>query len=264
MKRLLWLPVLTLFAFLPFSYGQQQVGWLRLTCEKQPAAVQIDSTSISPSRDTLLTLTPGIHSITALSPNRADWLVRDFHAKISIHASDTATVVITFPRYILLTSRPAGAFVCKNDSLLGRTPYIGKWRALKFKTIQVKKRGYFTQQIFLSGRNKVRFTVVLQKDPAFWEQFRIIQRKKQLRKKRLHWSAAGTGGVALASGMAAYFLKKRANEAYNRYRNTPYPDQIKRFYDEAHHYDNFAGTTYLFFEVNLIASAVLLLQSLSK
>ena len=263
MKRLLLSLLLTSCLLLPDARGQQ-TAYLHLTADQLPGTVTIDSVKIPPTRDTLVAISPGKHCIRAATPFRTDWLLRDFQKSILVGPLDTASVAIIFPKYFILYSQPMRSFVWIGDSLLGRTPLLANWETLKNKSIRIENRGYFTKQFNLQSLNQEKLTIRLKKDPHYWQKFNWLRRKKQLQKKRLLWGAACTGGAALASGVAAYFLKKKANAAYNDYLKTPFPDEIKKDYNRAQHYDTYAGTTYLIFEINLISSAILLLKAVGK
>jgi len=263
MKCLWLLFLMAMVGLVPNVYGQP-VGYLHLTADQLPATLTIDSVRVLPARDTLLAIPPGKHHIRATTPFRADWLLRDFQRSVLVRALDTASVAIVFPRYFFLSSQPEGAFVRARDSLLGRTPLLANWETLKNKSIRIEKKGYFARQFSLQNPNEKRLIIRLKKDPDYWKKFNWLRQKKRLQKKRLLWGAAGTSGAAIASGVAAYFLKKRANAAYSAYLKTPFPDKIKKYYNQAQRYDTYAGTTYLIFEVNLISSAILLLKAMGK
>ncbi|NOY76564.1 MAG: hypothetical protein GXO76_01710 [Calditrichaeota bacterium] len=263
MKRL-WLLFLVVTTGWISNAHSQPVGYLHLTAAQLPAKLFVDSLSVPPARDTLLALSPGTHRIRATTPFRADWLLRDFQRSVRIKALDTTTVAIVFPRYFFLSSQPEGAFVRAANAVLGRTPLLANWETLKNTPVRLEKRGYLSRQIRLQNPNEKRLIIRLKKDPGYWKRFNQLLQKKRLQRKRLRWGAAGTGGAALASGVAAYFLKKKANAAYDTYLKTPFPDKIQTYYNRAQRYDTYAGTTYLIFEINLISSAILLLLTMGK
>ena len=249
--------------FLPEARSQQ-TAWIHLTADQLPVSIQIDSTQLPPTRDTLITVAPGKHTIKAIAPYRADWLLRDFQTSLSVSDFDTASVTISFTRYLILASQPEEAFVWVSDSLIGRTPHLIKWSAIKDRPVRIEKTGYHPKQFIVKNLNQKMIAIQLKKDAAYWKKFHWLQHRKQIQEKHLFWGAIATGGSALASGIGAYLLKKRANKSYDRYLKTPFPGEIKKYYNQAHRYDTYAGTSYLIFEVNIIASAILLLKAMGK
>jgi|AP59_1055472.scaffolds.fasta_scaffold75013_2 hypothetical protein len=71
---------------------------------------------------------------------------------------------------------------------------------------------------------------------------------------RLYLSAALTVGA----GIAAYWSKDRADEAYDRYLHSANVAQQNELYDKARRFDRMAGAAYVGMEAGLVLSSYLL------
>ncbi len=239
-------------------------AWLRLVFQTPPLRVQVDSLQFAPARrDTLLSLPAGTHTVLAQAPRRQVWNQRDFRKVVSLKAGDTLTVRVEFPRYLLLATSPAGAAVEQNGIEWGKTPLLILAKKLQQAPILLKKAGYLPRVVQPKQIDTDRLWVELQPDSGFWAQEKEKQRRQKIQRRRLYQKAIGMAVVAAGSGVASYLFKQKANRLYDHYLHTPFPGDIRNSYDEAHKYDTYAGSSYIFFEMNLIGSTYFILKLLS-
>ncbi len=257
---LLWIFLLTWFG----QSSAQSQGWLWLTFEMPPAAVRVDSLRFKPSgRDTLLPLAAGKHTILAENPYRSEWNWRDFQTSVLVPAGDTLRVAVRFPHYVLLVTSPAGAEVTQGHAILGKTPLILPFSKIRQAPLLLKKAGYFPRTIRAEQIESGCFWLELQPDSSYWARQQARKRRHLARRRRLIWNASGMALLAAASGVSSYLFKRKANRLYTHYLHTPFPRDIRNSYNEAHKYDTYAGTSYIFFEINLIGSTYFVLKVLS-
>ncbi len=257
--------LLFVFLALPAVLRGQSNGWLRLTFPERPAAVWVDSLSLKPPRaDTLLSLPAGEHTVRAQTPRRELWNLRDFQKSVFLKTGDTLTLRVQFPRYVLLLTTPAGAGVEQGRRSLGKTPLILSLEQIQAGPLILKKAGFLSRTVQPSQIQSGHFWLKLTADSTYW----VLQKKKRrqalLHRRRLYRTAAGLALTAAGSGALSYFFKQRANRFYNHYLHTPFPEDIRKSYNEAHKFDTYAGTSYLFFEINLIGSTYFILRALSS
>ena len=255
----LWILLLAL----PGQIFARSEGWLKLSFKVRPAAVRVDTLWFRPSGDTVLAVPPGKHTILARSPNRSEWNWRDFETSVNVPSGDTLKVVVHFPLYVLLITSPAGAEVEQNHLVLGKTPALLRLSKIRRGPLLLKKAGYLPQTVRAEAIESGRFWVKLTPDSSYWVR-RAAQRRRHLAKRRrLFRSASGMALLAAASGISSYLFKRKANRLYAHYLHTPFPQDIRNSYNEAHKYDTYAGTSYIFFEINLIGSTYFILKALS-
>ena len=141
-----------------------------------------------------------------------------------------------------------------NGKLLGQTPFPISKPDLIANKITLSKDLYKDTTLFSIEQLSKSNIITLNIDPDARSK-KVQVTKLNLNRRKKHKNLALlTFGVGLASGSAAFFLKKKADREYDRYRKAGNPDDINHFFDLAKRNDRFAAATYIVFEINLLAS----------
>lgn len=231
-----------------------RMGWIQIRSGSTVEKIWIDSLEIPFTKGDIINLAAGSHIFQFRAENPGNWFMHDLVDTVNIDAGDTLDYFLIFPEYKMINSDPYGANIRMNGKLLGQTPLLISKPDLIANKITLSKDSYKDTTLFgLKNLSKApMITLHIDADAQIKKnQLKKINLSRKSKHKKL---ALLTFGVSLASGSAAYFLKKRADKNYDRYRKAGNPEDINRFYDLTKKNDRFSAATYIIFEINLLAS----------
>jgi len=241
---------------------KKPVGWLQLQADRPVFRVFVDSLELAHLPAEPLPLPAGEHVLHAVAEPLTSWLLRDAVDTVRVVPGDTTKLVLHFPRYKILDSRPFGARVYLSGRYLGETPLILPDTLIHSGEVRLELTGYRPATVRALTYESGRITIPLIPEPAYWQQVKRQQQalvRKLRRQKRI---AALSFGLSLSFGTAAYFLKKEANRSFSQYLKAGTPQEMDRYFTRAIWLDRTAAGAYLTFEAGLLISAYLYFKSL--
>ena len=210
----------------------------RLTIESTPegAHVVLDGKGIGFTPISIDSISPGIHALTLQHPEVESWLAEP--SRDSVLLADGEQKVVRYDLRIryLITSRPFGAEVVMGDSVIGTTPFV---TAPTFgqQQLTLRKPGYETTSVQLVGQSQqgilsIPMKKVWQKNGNGETIFSELDGNDS-EPVSLYISGAAT----VFSGVAAAYLKTKADDRYQQYLRT----NDGKYLDQTHRLDTAAG-----------------------
>jgi PEGA domain len=215
-------------------------------------------------------LPPGKHEIAVKRSSPESWLDFDWTEACSLQAGDTLKLVAHFSKGYSLNSTPFGAEVFVNGVLQGSTPMVLRVPESEVANVEIRKAGYQSAQLQIGQTNEAGqpetrlYAVTLQpeQEAARFHEVEESHRRFHVSKnRRLAWAAAS---MSLASGVAAIFLKDRADHFYEQYLTTGIPAPREKAYQRAVDYDRYSGIATGVFEASFALSFYFFLKSTSE
>ena len=241
-----------------------QNGWLQLKTDGLIHNIWIDSVQVSMNLNGLFQLPAGEHFIRISGVGLINYFQRDATATVQVLPADTIELEIVLPRYNMIYSEPYPAEVWVDGKMLGCTPFLLSINPSAQCSITLKKSGYQDSTISEMGDETSAIWIHLRKDLGdFRRQNDLLLLKNKQRKHQAELTIFSFG-LTLASGSAAYLFKTEANRSYERYQRAGNLEKIDHYYNLTQRYDQLAAGSYLFFEVNLLASAYLFFRYVIK
>jgi hypothetical protein len=225
-------------------------------------------------------LPPGTHEIAVKRSRPESWLDYDWVETVTLQAGDTLELVANFLVGYSLNSTPFGAEVYLGGMLQGTTPLVLRLPEGEIASVEIHKAGYRTAQLQIgevigedtlatpSGLPRQEesrlYTVTLEIEENYASLHEIEQSRKLLRVSRNRRIALTAAGISLVSGVAAIFLKQKADYFYERYLTAPTPSEREIAYKRTIGYDRFSGIATAVFEVSFATSFYFFLKSTAK
>jgi hypothetical protein len=244
--------IVFLFCSLKASYSQfakhdSLVGRIEIQCTIPDLNVYLDDQSIGKTPLFNYTVVPGKHTIRIQNPDPLDWLSRDWESTFSIRKNENRIFNVRFDRVYWIGSSPSGANIFSEDRLLGKTPASVTFPDGSSEEITLKYPGYLSKNINATRQHSQILHILLEKLPVN----EAIQspHRPSLGSKKI-WLIGG-GIVALASGIAGYYYKDRAEKAYRDYLSSENPEEMNRYFNDSKRYDTSSGILYGIGEISL-------------
>jgi len=223
----------------PGSDSTQTVRHARVTIQTnvESALVIMDSLRVGVTPLTIDSLASGKHIITLQHPDLANWLAGSITDTIQVIGNEPRTLRYAFPLRSFIISNPFGAAVYVGDSLYGTTPLLvtQSWPSGQ-STINLRKEGFEPITVDLADARRGILSLTL---PHHWQKEGIAgpllndEGSESSRNLRLYVSGAST----VISGVAAAYLKVKADDRYLQYAATGDPSLLS----QTHRLDTAAG-----------------------
>lgn len=166
----------------------------------------------------------GRHVLRFIHPDSTNWLYPAITETVVIHSSEHLERTVEFPHLYYITSNPYGATVRYHNTIVGTTPLILS-TILDKNLITMLKDG-FEEVITVLPADGNELDVALKPSKNFPEnRSSIFLRNGQENNSTPIYLSTGT---AIASGVAAAYLKIRADKYYQDYRQTGNNGTLKR------------------------------------
>lgn len=236
------------------------LSWMKLQCEFPDLNVYIDNTFMGKTPLPEQPLLKGEHTIRVQSPEPLNWLSRDWTDTIRIHAGENLTIRVQFNHTCWIGSTPTGAQIYAGKRLIGKTPTAVTLSDTTMPHLTLEHPGYQSHTVDLTVQGSSIVHVVLEKNSTCGS---IKPNKNYSLDSKKYWMI-GSGIFALASGIAGYHYKDRAEKAYQAYLKSGDPEQMEHYFDDSKKYDIRSGILYGIGEIFLGITIYLAIRGTSK
>ena len=166
----------------------------------------------------------GRHVLRFIHPDSTNWLYPAITETVVVHSSEHLERTVEFPRLYYITSNPYNATVQYHNTMVGTTPLI--LSAIPDKNLITILKDGFDEVITILPTDGNVLNVALKPLKNFPEyRSSIFLRNDQENNSTPIYLSSGT---AIASGVAAAYLKIRADKYYQDYRQTGDNGTLKR------------------------------------
>jgi len=206
-------------------------------------AVHVDGRRVGVTPLFGLSLTAGQHQLSVSAPDSLIWTAQPWEASIRCPAG-RATVVHAAVRHLLwVTSNPPGAVVWQNERRLGETPLRVEVQRHTATPLTLTKTGYIDFVLQPpQGRNQLHCEM----------QSALNRPVNGMRQPVVNKTRGLTGGaLSFLLGAAGYWMKTRADDAYEHYLHTGHPTRMARYFKDAQSYDRWSSALYMAGEATL-------------
>ena len=230
-----------------FTEPDSLACWIEIRCDIPDLNICLDDRSIGKTPLPGYAVSPGEHTIRVQHPDPLDWLSRDWELTFSIRKDENRILIVRFDRVYWIGSSPSDANIFSGDHLLGKTPASVTLPDEHSGGITLEHPGYRSRNIDLTKQNSRILHVLLEKT-GIDETIQSPPRPFLVSKK--YWIIGG-GIAALASGIAGYYYKDRAEKAYQNYLISGHPETMDRYFNDSKRYDTYSGVLYGIGEISL-------------
>ena len=262
--KIIWICIL--FTLLPkYSYLQtlradSAGSSIDLRCDIPNLNVYLDNVYIGKTPLLKYSLFPGKYTIRVQNPNPLNWLSRDWESTFSINNHEHRIIVVQFSHMYWIGSTPTSASIYVDGYLIGKTPTAVTLSDSSIHYLTLEYPGYQSYTIDLNTPLPEIIHVILEKTSA---NKTITPKKYFSLRSRKNW-IIGSGILALASGVAGYYYKDRAERAYQNYLQLGNPEQMNRYFDDSQRFDTYSGILYGIGEICLGITIYLAILGTSK
>ncbi len=192
---------------------------------------------------TIDSIVPGIHILSVQYPDAESWSTESDSDSLNLTAGEHKTLRYTLHRRYTITSSPFGAEVVLGDSVIGTTPMMAA-PELAEQSLVLRKPGYESSSIQLSGNSIVSVPLksIWQNDANGDSYF-----KDPDGTGKKHIGLYVSGAATIISGVAAAYLKTRADNSYQRYLSTG----ERHLLSDTRHLDTAAGIAIVATQIGL-------------
>jgi hypothetical protein len=231
-----------------------------LRCTIPDLHVYLDNRFIAKTPLPKKTLLPGIHTVRVQNPTVKDWLSRDWESTFSIRANENRIFDVQFDRVYWLGSSPSGASIIHGDHLLDKTPAAITLSEESNGCIVLKHPGYQPLNIDLTKQSARMLHLRLEKNDLD----KTMSAAPGPRYRRGKTWIIGGGIIALASGIAGYCYKNKAEKAYQNYLTSGHLEEMDRHFNDSKKYDTCSAILYGIGEMSLGITLFITLWGNSK
>jgi len=238
-QKSLWIAVVFLVGNAAWLFCQTNSGkgYLKIEAEVSGIEILINGHSAGFSGMTVLELSPGTYTVTALHPNRHIWGNQDWQDEIAISPNDTLIIYPQFSRRLSIRTTPFDADVTVDNVPMGKTPLTITIAPGVNSDILIEKPGYQSYQIFSAQINENFITIPLKPIPRNTMEPATSFEKLNAKKMRYRKVAYGLWGASIVSGLATIYLKSEADDWYEKYRQAGSLADMNRYYQQSQDYD---------------------------
>lgn len=232
--------------FLPkYSHTQttgtdSTLSGIKIQCEFPNLNVYLDNACIGQTPLPRYPLLPGKHTLNVQNPDPLNWLSRDWVDTICVHAGETRIIAVQFKHTYWIGSTPAGAHIYSGKNLIGKTSAAVTLPDTAVRYLTLEHAGYRPFTIDLTARVSSIIHVVLEKNSTCG----TIEPENRFSLGSKKYWMIGSSILALASGIAGYHYKDRAEKAYQAYLKSGNPEQMDRHFDDSKRFDIYSGILY--------------------
>jgi hypothetical protein len=232
------LAILTFAQLLTNSQAAAQDGsnvTLSIQSEPESACVSINGRLLGHTPLTIDSLQPGSYTVTLQHPDAENWLTEPIIDTVALALGEQRVLRYSLRTRYLVTSVPFGAEVVIGDSVIGTTPVVTSQDLVR-QPFMIRKPGFESQTIQPGSLLRSAISVPLKK---IWQSNDDEETYFKESGANGH-SSAGlyiSGAATVLSGVAAAYLKIRADDRYQQYLHTG----EGRLLSETHRMDTAAG-----------------------
>ncbi len=257
--------ILFFFCSLEAGYSQSAesdslAGRIEIQCPVSGLNICLDNQSIGKTPLSDYMIGPGEHTIRVQNPDPLNWLSQDWESTFSICKGENRLFIVKFDRTCWIGSSPSGANIFSGGRLIGKTPASVTLPDENLCGITLTYPGYQSSSINLTKQNS-RILHVLLKKTGIGETS-LSNRHSFLGSKK-YWIIGG-GIAALASGIAGYYYKDKAERTYRNYLSSGDPEKMNRYFSDSKKYDTCSGVLYGIGEISLGITLFLSIWGSSK
>jgi hypothetical protein len=255
-----------LFTFFPkYSHTQttetdSTLGWIELQCKFPNLDVYLDNTHIGKTPLQKHPLSLGEHTIQVKSPEPLNWLSRDWIDTVCINTGEILILTAQFNHTCWIGSTPSGAHIYSGEHLIGKTPTAVTISDTAIRCLTLKHPGYHPQTVDWTVQASRIIHIVLEKSNTCGK----VKPENNLSLDSKKYWMIGSSILAIASGIAGYHYKERAEKAYQAYLQSGNPEQMNRYFDDSKRYDICSGILYGIGEVCVGITIYLGIRGTSK
>ncbi len=206
-----------------------------------PRECPIDSARVDPGYHVLRAWPAAGRRFTAVSLKREVYVGGGVETKVDLSEA----------RWVRIETDPFGATVLRGSAPLGETP-ITVVVCPGDPPLTIEREGYrmvfLTSESVLSGPSPRRVTL----EPADrGAASTIVQTAGADKGGRSGWTTLLTGVTVVGSATAAVVFKKQADDAFDEYRTTGDPEEMRDLFDRAESLDSWSVASWIVSEVAL-------------
>jgi hypothetical protein len=230
-----------ILALLKTTHAQESgshSGYLSITSEINMIVTINDSLEVYTPTEPIL-LPDGEYRLKANALNDRNWYSKTIKADFTITAGETTQVRLEAERYRLIQSDPGQAFlVTQQDSTLGKTPYILDYNDA-FSILYLEKKGYLRKRIDITDQ-QWPMMVTLQREEELRQAISIPAQMKRPSPFRKYLKP-GLAVTAVASNWLSFYLKRKADDYYDKYHSSSDLNRMNRYYDRTEQFDLYSA-----------------------
>lgn len=236
MKQLIRLVSASVFVIIGMTHvlhAQSATLSVRSSMDSQ---IYLNDELISYSGFDSLDLTPGSYNLKAVPLNNLSWNLRGFEKSFTLKNGEHRTIEIVFPKLITLTSEPFGANVFHGSDYLGKTPLVIADNALQEgDDIRLQLTGFDEYRMKISNPNDHH--AILSPISGNIKSPVLMASPDRQQNTSLKTALLVTSFV---TSWSAFYLKREADNSYNKYLRTGNPQDMRKFFNRTERYDNWA------------------------
>ena len=197
-------------------------GVLIVETNQPEGLVYVDGTLLGEAQASPFRLAPGAHRVTLAEPDGEAWNRLSVSDSVQVQAGDTLTVALRVPYRLRVESMPFGAEVVVEGEPVGTTPYVYTSDTLPGEVL-IRKAGYGESR-FTPTAEAVQQHTALLRPIADARGREVAQVSYANAPRHNYWVDYAIGGLALAAGVTAAYLKTEADRLDDRRRDVESPD----------------------------------------
>lgn len=218
---------------------------LTLRTGTDTAWVFIDSFRAGKTPLTVDSLRGGSHALRLVQTDLSSWLTGSINDTIVLAPGEQRTLRYAFDRRVMVITDPSGAIVSIGDSIAGTTPLVLVSPSMGLpSSVTVERKGYEKTSILLlrgeSGIARAALQKIWQSEPS---ESPLMTESGRSERTGLRLYVAG--GVTIVAGVAAAYLKIKADGKNALYQDTGDP----AFQRETHRLDTSSALALLVTQV---------------
>lgn len=200
------------------------MGRLSVTSNVARAKVFVDSMYVGVAPLTDYHLNSGKHLVCVVPSNIQNWLLTSVCDEVEVDSGGQARLTLNLPRQIRIASEPYAARISYRDSIIGKTPFILSTFA-ENGMITLSKDGYENLTLTFDVSTPFLYGLLVSQGGASNNLSSLYLEKEELRNTV---PIIVTASSAVVTGIAAAYLKIRADNLYSEYRTTGNTEQLRQ------------------------------------
>lgn len=222
------------------GWSQPPPAYLTILSQPEQVRVRLDSVIIGTTPLHRLKITPGNHTIEALSPYDGLWNITNITRTFAVKSGSDTTIHIRFQRPVIINSIPYDARLIRNNLILGLTPLTLPFEENRGKEFLLEKDGYRSFRFVLEKPRNYLFELEpVQPEISAEERGSFTYSLLHTRLKSKFLFLTGT----VVTHWLAFYFKNVADENYEKYARTADPQLMKKYWDETRKYDRLSDIT---------------------
>jgi hypothetical protein len=236
------------------SIPQPRYGHLVIHTRHSGLEVVVDGMFFGRTPLPPLSLPAGNHQILVSHPRRGSWMAQDWWQDIRIFEQDTLKLDVVFKMSYTIRSEPYGADVLVEGRKVGETPMYYQLNDDRIEQITITKKGFDDSTLVIGDAGKSSYDIDLapSSKPSDIPGLAGVASETVQTTRRNPTILYAGATAALVTGALAFYLKKRANDNYDKYLKTGDSEQFSQYYDDANRYDNYFRLSFVGFQVSLV------------